>query len=76
MQDLKNVKKFIFDKAQYQIEDSLGNRGVLKVDYKSNKYQIKILSHSQNLEDTATAELHSLAADLLKRKHGVNFANK
>lgn len=70
MQKLKKIKKFIFDKAQYQVSDSYGNSGLLQVDYKRNSYKLV----GAVLEENAEAEIKLFAQELLERKHGKNFA--
>ena len=72
MKNLKYITNFVFDKAQYEISDRNGNFGLLKIDYKNNKYDFKTVQKSIKL----IKEADRVAKDLLKRKHGVNFANK
>lgn len=64
---MKTITKFNFDQAQYIVEDNQGNRFVLKMNYAANSYEI----------EGGTSELaENIAADLLKKKHAVNFAYK
>lgn len=69
MKELKNIKTFLFDKAQYRVSDSRGNKGVLKVNYKNGSYQIK----GNALEKSALKEISAFADDLVARKSGKNF---
>jgi len=71
MKDLKYIKSFVFDYAQYEIADENGNTGILKVNYKNNKFEV-VTSSSGELKSEAA----KIAKDLLQRKHGVNFAGK
>ena len=67
----KYIKKFVFDKAQYFVGDGNGNDAVLQIDYYSNTFEIK---SKQNIDQDFQFELEKKANDLLKRKHGKNFA--
>lgn len=70
---INTIQKFIFNKAEYLIEDS---RGVvlLRIDYYNNQYKIK--EQSEIITEELKQEVHEVARDLLKRKHGVNFVDR
>lgn len=70
MEKLKNLKEFIFDKAQYQVQDTKGNKGLLKVDYKNKQYSIE----GRGLATESIQELALFAQSILEKKHGINFA--
>jgi len=74
MKNLKFIKSFVFNYAQYEIADENSNKGVLKVNYKDNKFTIEDISGG--LSKKLITETTKVARDLLQRKHGVNFANK
>jgi hypothetical protein len=73
MKNLKSIKSFVFNYAQYEIADAAGNKGLLKVNYKDNTYIVDFNSASKSRDVKTEAGL--IAQDLLQRKHGVNFAN-
>lgn len=73
MKNLKYIKSFFFDRAQYLIDDELGHKGVLIIDYKNNVYEIKVTGDNA---DDLVSEASDVAEDLLSRKHDVNFASK
>jgi hypothetical protein len=68
----KYITRFEFDSAQYKIDNNLDSL-LLQVDYKNRKY--KIVSKNK-LSKEFTNEVRKIARDLLKRKHGVNFAER
>ena len=70
----KHITSFRFDYAQYEVEDGQGNKALLKVHYAANDFQIedKHLPVSQNFRQ----DLAAIARELLRRKHGVNFADR
>jgi len=70
MEKLTKLKSFMFDKAQYQVVDRLGNTGLLKVNYKDKKFEIM-----GDIESDSKKELTEFANTILDKKHGVNFAN-
>jgi len=72
MQKLKKVKTFVFDKAQYRVSDSSGNTGLLQINYANNPYEMS----GAMLDKPAVAEIRLFAEDLLRRKHGRNFASE
>lgn len=63
---MPKITKFYLDSAKYLIGDDK-EAVLLRVDYKNNVY-----SYSEKLKK----EVGDIAQDLLKRKHGVNFADK
>ena len=72
MQELKNIKTFLFNKAEYRIADGYGHEALLCVDYAGNEYQVI----GDDLDQVALDEISKFACDLLKRKHGRNFAER
>ena len=74
MEKLIRLNVFKFDKAQYFVEDTFWNAGLLIVNYKLSKF--RIVSTVGLLEVNSVHELEEFAEDLLRRKHNVNFANK
>lgn len=70
MEKLTKLNSFVFDKAQYQLVDSKGNKSLLKIDYKNNSYKVVGI-----LDENAAEEISKFASAVLLRKHGVNFAN-
>jgi len=70
MEKLTKLKSFMFDRAQYEIVDLEGNKGILLVDYKNNSYEIQ-----GNIMEISRLELDAFAETILKRKHGVNFVS-
>ena len=70
MEKLTKLKSFIFDVAQYEIEDKFGNKGTLKVNYKNKSYEIEGITDIEAYE-----ELSLFAQTILDRKHGVNFVS-
>lgn len=72
MTKLNKIKTFVFDTAQYRIGDSRGAVGMLVVNYFENTFKIV----GNELESGAKKEISAFAKDLLKRKHGKNFADK
>jgi hypothetical protein len=74
MKQLNTIKTFEFDSAHYRLDDGHGDAVTLNVDYKNNQYRITGADTSVN--PAFRQEIAEVAADLLSRKHGVNFANK
>lgn len=74
MRNLKFIKSFVFNYAQYEIADENSNRGILNVNYRDNKFTIEDISGK--FSKKLISETTKVAKDLLQRKHGVNFANK
>lgn len=70
---IDTIQKFIFNKAEYLIGD---NRGVvlLRIDYYHNDYEIE--QRGEIITEELKQEVHEVARDLLKRKHGVNFVDR
>lgn len=68
----ENVKEFMFKTAQYYVSDGNGTTVVLQIDYENNRYAID--KNETQLRPAFARELARIAADLLGRKHGVNFA--
>lgn len=66
----KHIKSFIFGLAKYHLSDGT-NHLKLEIDYKNNSHQVRRL---KGLNPKMEQEAAEIAYDLLKRKHGVNFA--
>lgn len=73
MNDLKFIKSFLFDYAQYYLEDVKGDKIVLKINYKENNYSVTRLEG--DFHGKFKKEVNALAKSLLGRKSGVNRAN-
>ena len=73
MQNLKHIKSFKFDYARYNLSDSLGDDVVLQVNYKDNNYVVKSKTKLKNKK--FRVEIDEIATQLLKKKHGVEFAS-
>lgn len=56
------------------MSDEKGNEIILKIDYKNNSYSLKNISKTVN--KSFRTEARMIARDLLRRKHGINFADK
>jgi hypothetical protein len=69
----QSISKFIFNKAEYIIEDESGSL-LLRIDYFNNSYAIE--QRSQTVTKKIKKEAKYIAEDLLSRKHGKNFAEK
>jgi hypothetical protein len=74
MKQLKNVKEFMFESAQYYVSNDGGDKIILQVDYKNNEYYIKEVGGVLN--PAFRKDISVVAADLLQRKHGTNFAKR
>ena len=74
MTNSKKIKDFYFVKAQYQVGDGNGNSALLTVDYKDNTFRIESTEKTHNLK--FASHVKEVGRDLLKRKHGVNFADR
>lgn len=70
---VQNIKAFLFNQAEYRITDGKSDV-MLKVDYANNAFAIEELG--QNADQKLKSEIAEIAQDLLKRKHGVNFAGR
>jgi len=70
----KYIKSFLFQKAQYRLEDKLGNTVILTINYWEGEYEVKTLLFIDDSIDKLNDEATGIAQDLLKRKHKVNFA--
>jgi len=68
-----HIKRFEFRAAQYYVGDYNGGLVLLDIDYKHNSFKQEVLS-AVNASFVRIVE--NIAADLLKRKYGVNFAKK
>ena len=68
----KHVKKLLFKSAQYYLSNEASQTIILAVDYEHNSYEI----HAKTEPSSAVfrSEAEELAQDLLRRKHGLNFA--
>ncbi len=70
---VKYINEFIFDYAQYILRDSDGKSVLLTVNYRENSYTLKNDTTENELLRKEAAEI---AKDLLKRKCGMNMAEK
>ena len=72
---MKAIKKFLFDKAQYRLEDDGGNVVLLAVDYENGRFDLLDVAFvdlgMRELKDEACL----MARSLIKRKRGVNFSD-
>ena len=50
MIDIKHIKTFIFNHAQYKMSDEKGNEIILKIDYKNNSYSLKNISKYRQIK--------------------------
>lgn len=64
---------FVFDYAQYQVRDKHGVTALLKIHYAANGYEIET---GVAISKQFRKELQLIAADLLHRKHGLNFIDR
>lgn len=63
---MAKITKFYFNKASYLVGDHQ-NEALLVVDYKNNKF---------GYDGRRKRAVVRIARDLLRRKHGVNFADR
>ena len=68
---MTKITKFYFNKATYLIGDD-HNEFLLIVDYKNNKFNLVGKKGTKGLRKEAAV----VARDLLKRKSGINFADR
>jgi len=73
MKELKFIKSFVFDFAQYYLEDASGDKIVLKINYKENNYSV--IRIEGDFKGKFKTEVDELAKSLLGRKSGVNRAS-
>lgn len=74
MKNLKYIKSFRFGYARYHLDNGDGDKILLRIDYWNNKFEI--VSKGTKIDELFRSEVQKMAADLLLRKHGVNFARK
>ncbi len=72
MQTSDIINKFLFQLARYKIGGTNGASVILTVNYQDNLFKITRTSGAPN--ERFLNEVKSLARDLLRRKHNVNFA--
>jgi hypothetical protein len=70
---VNNIKAFLFNQAEYRISDG-ESEVLLRVDYANNAFVIEEIG--KNADRKLKTEITEIAQDLLKRKHGVNFAER
>jgi hypothetical protein len=70
----KSIQQFIVGVARYYVSSRDGDEAVLRIDYRNNTYAIK--SRNKLLGRTFQREVAEIAEDLLRRKHGINFAER
>lgn len=68
---VKTIKEFRFNKAEYLVKRDK-EALILVIDYKNNTF--KVLKESPVVSNELEIEAREIAEDLLRRKHGVNFA--
>ena len=67
----------MFDSASYKLGDEYGNEVLMAVDYAVGEYKIKPLKEKNKFfAKTLKKRAGEIAADLLKRKHRVNFSDR
>ncbi len=69
---MKHIKQFIFNNARYNVR-GFQDDVILEIDYLDNRY--KLISYGNILSKDFERDVHAIAQDLLKRKHGINFAD-
>lgn len=74
---MKTITKFYFDKAKYTLADAGGNTVLMAIDYKGGKFRVitKSVVNKQKM-NMLKDQAQLIAADLLIRKHNVNFSDK
>ena len=72
MTHFSTITSFTFGHAVYYASDGAGDSVVLRVYYARNRFRIE--SRGQRVNPDFRAELAAFARDMLRRKHGVNFA--
>lgn len=70
---VQSISKFIFNKAEYLLEDDSGSL-LLKIDYFHNSFEIE--QQTATITKALSNEAKRIADDLLSRKHGINFAER
>jgi len=68
---VQTIQEFRFNKAEYLIRRE-NEELMLQVDYKNNTLAVKKISNEISVR--LEVEAREIGADLLKRKHGINFA--
>lgn len=71
---MKAIKRFLFDKAQYRLEDGWGNVILLVVDYKNGHFDLVNVAFGNMGIGDLRNEAGLVAHSLIKRKRGVNFS--
>ena len=74
MKKQKHIGGFYFGKAEYRLEDNVGNILVMKINYRENIYGLEVLQKNGKGLSELKKEAGVIADDLLKRKSQVNFA--
>ena len=70
----ENIQEFIIGAAHYYVSGKEGDEVILQIDYRNNTYVLE--KRSKFLSRVFQQEVSRIAQDLLKRKHGVNFAEQ
>lgn len=70
---VQTIEEFRFNKAEYLIKRDKEEL-ILQIDYKNNTFGVEKIS--EEISKVLEAEARKIGADLLKRKHGVNFAKR
>ena len=74
MNSSRNINGFFFGKAEYRLEDGIGNILLMKINYKDNDYDLVVVENKGKGLNRFKNEARSVARDLLKKKSKVNFA--
>ncbi|HSW99536.1 MAG TPA: hypothetical protein VLH38_00705 [Patescibacteria group bacterium] len=74
MKQAKTIQAFMVGAAHYVVSGTNGDEAVLRIDYQHNTYSLE--SQRTPLNPAFQQEVSEIAEDLLRRKHGINFANK
>ncbi len=73
---LEAITKLYFNRASYFVGDDFGNEILLEVNYYENKFNLKKNRIKNDNISLLVKEAKKTASDLLKRKSGVNRAQK
>lgn len=74
MKQAKSIERFIMGTAHYYVSGTGGDEAVLLIDYRNNSYALE--KRGEFLDQAFEHDISTIAQDLLRRKHGVNFAEQ
>lgn len=74
MKITESIQEFIVGVARYHVVGTQGDKVTLRIDYKNNTFEFE--KGSKRLDQQFQQEVSEIARDLLRRKHGVNFARQ